>query len=680
MYSPASFPVALILTILSAICWGSWPNSYKGAREYAFPLFYWDYILSALGCALLIALTFGSHGTTGESFLSNLATADTSAILLALLAGVIWNVANFLLLAGMELTGFAVAFPVTVGIAMVEGTALSYAVQPKGNGWYLSIGLALAVAAITFDGLAYGKRGQSGPTVSRSRPTVWKKGLALNVVAGLIMGAYSPFSTRALTVGHALTPYAITVLFAAGAFSCCFLTNTWFMRHPLTGNPVSFDSFWKAGGRNHLWGFTGGLAWALGTTSNFVAASLVGVPISFSIGQSAPMISALWGIFVWKEFEDAPAASQRYLALMFAFYVGAISVIALANETAPPAPQATSPVVIDPVVIDQVVIDQDTAGPGGTDMTSVQLLLQSTQVKVLGITVVQGDGWRDEEVAHALRMLEMIGRTDIPVAAGAAAPLARTQRETVEWEKKFGVVPWKGAWTTDPGRKPGEFPPLREGEPRTKAVAEDAAHFLTRVIRAHPHEVAVVALGPMTNLALALRLDPQFAALSKGLVFMGGIVNPVTKDPEFTGHPHREFNLWFDPEAAHEVLRAAWPSIVCTTVDVSLKTRMTADILARVRKGRTRVSHYVSQFTKAGDDYLWDELAAAAYIEPSLITAERRLFMDVNLDHGATWGETITWPEDAKPAAGTPLVRAQMDVDMPRFADFLVRLLTTSSF
>jgi inosine-uridine nucleoside N-ribohydrolase len=199
------------------------------------------------------------------------------------------------------------------------------------------------------------------------------------------------------------------------------------------------------------------------------------------------------------------------------------------------------------------------------------------------------------------------------------------------------------------------------------------------MVRAHPHEVTIVALGPMTNLALALRLDPQFAALSKGLVFMGGIVNPVTKDPEFAAHPHREFNLWFDPEAAHEVLRAAWPSIVCTTVDVSLKTRMTADILSRIAKGRTPVSHYVSQFTKAESDYLWDELAAAAYLDPSLIISERRLFMDVNLDHGAAWGETVTWPESADPPRGTPLVRAQIDVNMPRFADFLVRQLTTSS-
>jgi inosine-uridine nucleoside N-ribohydrolase len=323
-----------------------------------------------------------------------------------------------------------------------------------------------------------------------------------------------------------------------------------------------------------------------------------------------------------------------------------------------------------------VLIDQDTAGPAGTNMVSMLLLLQSARVEVLGITVVQGDGWRDEEALHALRLLEMTGRPEVPVAVGAAAPLVRTEGATAEWEKRFGAVPYKGAWSIDPGRTPFDVRPLREGEPRLRPVKEDAVHFLTRVVRAHPHEVTIFAAGPMTNLALALRLDPQFAALSKGLVFMGGIVNPVTKDPEFAAHPHREFNLWFDPDAAHEVLRANWPSIICTTVDVSLKTRMNAQLLARIAKGRTPVSRYVSQFTKADSDYLWDELAAAAMLEPSLITRTQRLYMDVSLERDASWGDTLTWPESARVPPGTRLVHAQMDVNAARLADFLVERLT----
>ena len=311
------------MTIASGICWGSWANSYKGTRGYAFALFYWDYIFSALACTLLFAFTLGSHGGTGEAFLANLAAADTANIFLALLAGVIFNVANILLVAGMDMTGMAVAFPVSVGIAMVEGTALSYAIQPRGSVWYIVCGIGLAVAAIIFDGLAYSKRGSAGGPVSR-------KGLTVNVIAGLLLGAYAPFSTRALTSGHALTPYSVTVLFAAGALFCCCFANVYFMRNPLVGEAVEFSGFRKASARNHLMGVVGGLVWGIGTSVNFIAAGFVGVPISYSIGQSAPMVAALWGIFVWKEFAGSPSVAMRYLVLMFLFYIAAISVIALA--------------------------------------------------------------------------------------------------------------------------------------------------------------------------------------------------------------------------------------------------------------------------------------------------------------------------------------------------------------
>ena len=184
----------------------------------------------------------------------------------------------------------------------------------------------------------------------------------------------------------------------------------------------------------------------------------------------------------------------------------------------------------------------------------------------------------------------------------------------------------------------------------------------------------------MTNLALALRLDPQFAELSNGLVFMGGSLNPGTSDPEFAAHPHREFNLWFDPEAAHEVLRAHWPSIVCTTVDVSLKTRLTQAILNEIGKAKTPVAQYVARYSPKPDNtstsYLWDELAAAAWLDPSLITSERQVYLDVDVDPGAHYGDTLSWPDRAHAPAGAQLVHAQIDVNMPKFARFLVQLIT----
>jgi len=323
-----------------------------------------------------------------------------------------------------------------------------------------------------------------------------------------------------------------------------------------------------------------------------------------------------------------------------------------------------------------VVIDQDAAGPGGTDMMSILVLLQSPMVEPLGITVVTGDGWRDEEVAHTLRLLEWIGRTDIPVVPGAAYPLVRTQAWTKLWEQQFGRVTYQGAWGRRGGSQgPFEVPALKEGNPQTKPLDEDAAHFLVRMVRKYPHQVTAYAGGPMTNLALALSLDAQFAELSKGLVFMGGSLNPRTDNPEYANDPRHEFNLWFDPEAAHIVLRAHWPSIVCTTVDVSVKTQLSKAMFDEIAKSPAPAAQYIAKYSTASRSYLWDELAAAAWLDPSLITSEKLVYMDISLDRGAGYGGTLTWSENTKPALARQLVHAQMDVDMPKFGAMFVRLM-----
>ncbi|MGA2148317.1 MAG: nucleoside hydrolase [Bryobacteraceae bacterium] len=327
-----------------------------------------------------------------------------------------------------------------------------------------------------------------------------------------------------------------------------------------------------------------------------------------------------------------------------------------------------------------VVIDQDAAGPGGTDMMSILVLLQSPNVQTLGITVVTGDQWRDEEVAHTLRLLELVGRADIPVAPGAVYPLMRTQAETKLWEQQYGKVTYQGAWTRrESNHDPAEVPAMTEGKPTKLPLDEDAAHFLVRMVHEHPHEVTVYAGGPMTNLALALGLDPHFAELSKGLVFMGGSLSPRTDDPEYANDPRREFNLWFDPEAAHIVLRPHWPSIICTTVDLSVKTRLSQEMFDQITKAQTPSAQYVARYSHPARSYLWDELAAAAWIDPTLITAERHLYMDVNVDRGSGYGDTLTWSDRIKPALDLPLVHAQMDVDMAKFGKMFVELMTRAT-
>lgn len=276
--------------------------------------------------ALLLALTLGSHGAAGEPFLRNLQSAGRANLAFALIGGFLFNIANLLLVAGIDIAGLAVAFPIAIGIAVVEGVGLSYWVQPRGNGRELAMGVGLAVLAVLLDAMAYRQLGSgAGREVSR-------RGIVVNVVAGLLMGTFAPFVTRAMTNGHALTPYSISVLFAAGALLCCFVVNVYFMRRPLVGEPVDFSGYGKAGARNHLLGIAGGAVWGLGGGMNFIAAGFVGVAISYAIGQAAPMIAALWGVLVWKEFAGANRKAYVYLALMFVCYLLAIGTIALAYQ------------------------------------------------------------------------------------------------------------------------------------------------------------------------------------------------------------------------------------------------------------------------------------------------------------------------------------------------------------
>ena len=341
-----------------------------------------------------------------------------------------------------------------------------------------------------------------------------------------------------------------------------------------------------------------------------------------------------------------------------------------------------------------VLVDQDGSGPGGSNQMAMLVLLQSPQVEVLGITMVTGNAWRDEETQHTLRMLELTGHANIPVARGAVFPLIRTQKETQLQEALVGKQVWLGAWgqatssmvetpkgdtpvVADVAQSHGPYqvPPLPEGEPNLKPIDEDAVHFLIRQVHAHPHQVTVYAAGPLTNIALALSIDPEFAALTQGIVLMGGSLNPQTDDPEFATNPRHEFNFWFDPEAAHIVLRAPWPRIDITTVDVSIKAPFTQKMLAEISKSHSPTARYIAAWSQ-DRYYLWDELAACAWLDPTLITKEKQLYMDVDLSHGPTYGDTLTWTEKLKPATGVRLVHAQVDLDLLRFQKMFVDLMS----
>ena len=329
----------------------------------------------------------------------------------------------------------------------------------------------------------------------------------------------------------------------------------------------------------------------------------------------------------------------------------------------------------------KVIINEDCSGPGGSNLQTVSLLIQSKAVEVLGITVVTGDQWRDEEVAHTLRLLELIGRTGIPVFKGAAFPLVRTREETILGEQRYGKVAYAGAWDDRWWHEPFVVPALKEGQPSTKASDEDAVQFLIRMVHKYPHEVTIYEGGPMTNLALAITIDPEFAGLAAGLVFMGGSLNPETSDPEFVNNPRHEFNFWFDPEAAAIVLRAPWKKIVCTPIDISIKTRLTPAMVKRIEAGGTPLGHYIARYFQPGqgNDYMWDELAAAAWIDPSLITKKETRYMSVDIDHGAGYGNTLTWIERDKPNVTLQPVEIQLDLDKEKFYEMFVSLMIAPS-
>jgi purine nucleosidase len=342
----------------------------------------------------------------------------------------------------------------------------------------------------------------------------------------------------------------------------------------------------------------------------------------------------------------------------------------------------------------KIILDQDARGPATTDLQSLLLFLQSPEVETLGITVVSGDQWRDEEIAHTLRMLELTGHRDVKVYPGAVFPLINSKEEIARWEKLYGVVYYKGiwnehkaaipsekaytgAWNTDVQRGPFEIPnPLPEGNPKLRVETEDAAHFIIRMIHQYPGQVTIFAGGPLTDLAQAISIDPKVPELTQELVIMGGSIAPDVPLSWKTFN-RREFNFWWDPEAVHIVLRSPWRKITVTTVDISVKTRFTKAMIAEVAKAGTPTAQYIGKW--ADEEYQWDELAAAAWLDPSIITKEEMVYLDIDITHGAGYGNTLVWVPDYQPGLGERLVHLQTDLNLERFNRLVVDLLSRHS-
>jgi len=311
--------------IFSMLCWGSWANTIKLCPGYRFQLFYWDYVIGLLLGSLLWGLTLGSMGTEGLPFLADLFHANGHSVWLAIAGGAIFNVANLLLVAAIDIAGLAVAFPVGIGIALVVGAVSSYVIAPAGNPIMLFGGILIVVIAIILDAAAYRLR--------ETKRSVTRRGVILSIVSGVLMGTFYPFVSRAMSGPDAPGAYATSFFFAVGVAICCLFANTALMRRPLDGRErVSFSGYAHAPASWHLWGVIGGAIWCTGAVLNFVAsrAHIVGPAVSYSIGQGATMISASWGVFVWHEFATAPRRSKTLLAWMFVFFLCGLTAVALA--------------------------------------------------------------------------------------------------------------------------------------------------------------------------------------------------------------------------------------------------------------------------------------------------------------------------------------------------------------
>lgn len=331
MFIVQSYPLAVVLCVLTMLCWGSWANTRKLAgKDWRFELFYWDYALGVVLLTLILGLTLGSSGGTGRAFVADLAQASSGSIGSALLGGTIFNLANILLVAAIEIAGMAVAFPVGIGLALLIGVVVNYVADPVGNRALLTAGVLLVTLAIVLDAIAYRRLVSAAVAVST-------KGLVLSIACGVFMGTFYRFVAAAMYSDPAqaeagkMGPYAAVFVFAIAVFLSNFLWNTFMMKKPLVGAPVTFSDYFKGGFNAHLTGLLGGVIWGVGMSLSLIASGRAGFAISYGLGQGATMVAAFWGVFIWKEFRAAPAGTFRLLTAMFACFLVGLALIVVAR-------------------------------------------------------------------------------------------------------------------------------------------------------------------------------------------------------------------------------------------------------------------------------------------------------------------------------------------------------------
>jgi glucose uptake protein len=333
MFVVNSYIMAVVLCVVTMLCWGSWGNTQKlASKSWRYELFYWDYVIGMLLFSLVIAFTMGSIGEQGRPFIEDITQAEWVLIGSVIIGGIIFNASNILLSASVSLAGLSVAFPLGVGLALVLGVIINYIGAPKGDPVVLFLGVALIVIAIICNGIASGKMKKNENSSSN------KKGILLAVVAGVLMAFFYRFVAAAMDLENfenptagMLTPYSAIVVFSIGVFLSNFIFNTIVMKKPFVGAPVTYKEYFKGKSSTHLVGMLGGAIWCLGTAFSYIAAGKAGAAISYALGQGAPMIAAIWGVFIWKEFKGAPKSVNWLLSVMFALFISGLALIIISG-------------------------------------------------------------------------------------------------------------------------------------------------------------------------------------------------------------------------------------------------------------------------------------------------------------------------------------------------------------
>lgn len=331
MFIIQNYPLAIVFCFITMFCWGSFANTQKMAsKSWGFQLYYWDYTFGIIILSLVLGLTMGSFGHQGQSFFQNLIHASFNAVLYAIIGGIVFNLANLLLVAAIDTAGMAIAFPVGIGIALVLGVVVNYIATPVGNAFLLFAGVAVISLAIVFDALAY-------KTISKGSTST--KGILISIAAGIVMGFFYRFVAASMSPDFIhpqaglLTPYTAVFIFSIGIFISDFLFNTFFMYKPVSGEKVTYSDYFRKGSpKLHLIGILGGIIWAVGMLFNTIAAGKAGYAISYGLGQGATLVAVIWGVFVWKEFKNAPKKTNILIGLMFTLFIAGIILVIIARN------------------------------------------------------------------------------------------------------------------------------------------------------------------------------------------------------------------------------------------------------------------------------------------------------------------------------------------------------------